>query len=63
MEASPDSDHAKVYSSLANKIYETTEPTIPSPLDTAELREWGAKWADQILALESGEIREKAAAI
>ncbi|GHV52669.1 nitrogenase iron protein [Deltaproteobacteria bacterium] len=63
MEASPDSDQAKVYSSLANKIYETTEPTIPSPLDTAELREWGAKWADQILALESGEIREKAAAI
>ncbi|CUH97060.1 Nitrogenase iron protein 2 [Propionispora sp. 2/2-37] len=63
VEASPNSDQAKTYSKLAQKIIETTESKVPSPLDTAELREWAAKWADHLLALETGEVRGKAAGI
>ena len=63
IEASPDSPQAQIYSRLAQKIIETTESKIPQPLDTAELREWAAKWADHLLALETGEVRDKASAI
>ncbi len=63
VEAFPNSDQSKIYSKLAQRVYETTESKVPSPLDTAELREWAAKWADHLLALETGEVRGRAAAI
>ncbi|SHI82754.1 nitrogenase iron protein [Propionispora hippei] len=63
VEASPNSEQAKIYGKLAQKIIDTTESKVPSPLDTSELREWAAKWADHLLALETGEVRGKAAAI
>jgi len=63
VEAFPDSEQSKVYSKLAQKVYETTESKVPSPLDTAELRDWASKWADHLLAMETGEVRGRAAAI
>lgn len=63
IEASPDSEQAKIYSRLAQKVVETTESKVPSPLETAELREWAATWADQLLAIETGEVRSAAAGI
>jgi nitrogenase iron protein NifH len=63
IEAAPDSAQANVYRSLANKINAHTESRVPTPLETEELREWSAKWADQLLAIESGEVRGERAAI
>jgi nitrogenase iron protein NifH len=63
IEASPQSEQAKIYRKLAQKIINTTESKVPAPLETAELREWAAKWADLLLALETGQIRSKAAGI
>lgn len=63
IEAAPGSEQAKVYSRLAKKIVETTESKVPSPLETSELREWAASWADQLLAIETGEVRSVAAGI
>ncbi len=63
VEAAPNSEQARIYGKLAQKIIDTTESKVPSPLDTSELREWAAKWADHLLALETGEVRGKAAAI
>ena len=57
IEAAPESEQAKVYERLARKIVDHTQSKIPSPLDTRELREWAAKWADYLLALETGEVR------
>ena len=63
IEAFPDSEQAKVYASLAKKIVATTESKVPAPLEIAELRDWASTWADQLLALETGEIRSRAAGI
>ena len=63
IEAFPESDQAKVYSRLAQKIINITESKVPTPLETSELREWAASWADHLLALETGEIRSKASGI
>jgi nitrogenase iron protein NifH len=63
VEASPNSEQAQIYTRLAQRVIETTESTVPSPLSTGELREWAAKWADQLLAFETGEVRSKAASI
>ncbi|MTV48246.1 nitrogenase iron protein [Heliobacillus mobilis] len=63
IEAAPHSEQAGVYRRLAEKIANHTESKIPSPLDVKELREWAAKWADHLLALETGEVRSPAAAI
>lgn len=57
VEAAPNSEQAKIYGNLAQRIFDTTESKVPSPLEISELREWAAKWADQLLALETGEIR------
>ena len=63
IEAAPESEQAKVYTRLAKKVVETTESKVPSPLETAELREWAATWADQLLAMETGEVRSAASGI
>lgn len=63
IEASPGSEQAKVYGRLAEKIAAHTESKVPSPLSVQELRAWAASWADQILALETGEVRSQAANI
>lgn len=63
IEAAPDSEQAKVYQQLAEKIAKHTDSKTPTPLDVKELREWAAKWADQLLAMETGEVRSVAASI
>jgi nitrogenase iron protein NifH len=63
IEAAPHSEQAKIYKRLAKKVVETVESKAPTPLETAELREWAAAWADQLLAMETGEIRSQAAGI
>lgn len=60
IEGAPDSEQAKIYTSLAKKIDAHTESKVPSPLGTNELRDWAAKWADQLLALETGAIGRQA---
>jgi nitrogenase iron protein NifH len=63
IEASPNSEQAKVYQSLAKKVIETTESKVPAPLQISELRAWAASWADHLLAIETGEVRGKASGI
>lgn len=62
IEAAPNSEQAKVYSRLAEKIANHTESKIPAPLEVSELRTWAAKWADYLLALETGTIRPELSA-
>jgi nitrogenase iron protein len=57
IEGAPNSDQARVYRNLAQKIAYHTESKVPSPLNPQELRDWAAKWADQLVAIEAGEIR------
>jgi nitrogenase iron protein NifH len=57
IEASPDSDQARIYTNLALKIVNHAESKTPSPLDEKALREWASQWADRILAIETGEVR------
>jgi len=63
IEAFPDSEQAKVYNSLAQKIYNHTESKVPAPLDVKELHKWAFKWADTLLAIETGEVRSTGASI
>jgi nitrogenase iron protein NifH len=63
IEAFPDSEQAKVYISLANKIYNHTDSIVPEPLSDKGLHEWSLKWADTLLALEEGEVRSTGASI
>ncbi|MDR3295683.1 MAG: nitrogenase iron protein [Clostridiales Family XIII bacterium] len=63
IEAAPDSKQAGVYRELAQRVDEHTESKTPNPLTPQELREWAAKWSDQILAAESGEVRQPAESI
>ena len=60
IEAAPDSKQAGVYRSLAKKIAGHTESRVPTPLEVGALREWASKWADYLLALETGEVRTEA---
>lgn len=61
IEAFPDSAQAAVYTRLAQKVAAHTDSKVPEPLDSQELRDWAAKWADQLLALETGEVRVNSA--
>ena len=63
IEAAPNSAQAAVYKKLAEKIANHRESKVPTPLEIADLREWAAKWADNLLALETGEIRSDAVGI
>lgn len=62
IEAFPDSAQAQVYSRLAEKIANHTVSKVPAPLDSQQLRDWAAKWADQLLAMETGELKVNSAA-
>lgn len=57
IEAFPDSEQARVYKNLAARIAGHTDSKVPEPLDVHELRKWAADWSDQILAMETGEVR------
>jgi nitrogenase iron protein NifH len=57
VEAFPDSDQARVYKTLAERIAGHTDSKVPEPMDVHELRKWAAEWSDQILAIETGEVR------
>jgi len=61
IEAFPESAQAQVYARLAEKIANHTESKVPEPLDSQQLRDWAAKWADQLLAMETGEIKVNSA--
>lgn len=63
IEAFPDSEQAKVYNALANKIYNHTDSIVPAPLNDKDLHEWSLKWADTLLALEEGEVRSSGSSI
>jgi len=63
IEAQPESAQANVYRNLARKIAAHTESRVPTPLEIDELRTWSAQWADQLLAIESGEVRGERASI
>jgi len=56
IEAAPDSDQAKVYTELANRIAAHEESKVPTPLELDELRAWAASWSDKLLQLETGII-------
>jgi nitrogenase iron protein NifH len=56
IEAAPDSNQAKIYMRLAEKIAAHEKSTVPAPLSVTELRDWAAKWADNLLAIEKGTI-------
>jgi len=63
IEAFPDSDQAQVYKKLAHRIANHTESRVPEPLSAEALRKWAADWSDQILAVETGEVRSSGASI
>lgn len=56
IEAFPDSPQAKIYSHLAQRIADHEHSKTPKPLSAQELRDWASKWADALLALETGTI-------
>jgi nitrogenase iron protein NifH len=62
IEAFPDSAQAQVYSRLAEKIANHTVSKAPEPLDSQQLRDWASKWANQLLAMETGELKVNSAA-
>lgn len=63
IEAAPHSEQAGVYRELARKIAEHQKSRVPDPLNIHDLREWASEWADQLLAIETGEVRSTGASI
>ncbi|MDR2108843.1 MAG: nitrogenase iron protein [Coriobacteriales bacterium] len=57
VEAAPESEQAEVYRELARRIDAHTESTVPAPLEPGALKDWAASWADQLVAIEAGEVR------
>ena len=62
IEAAPESEQAKIYFSLADKIANHGDSRTPEPLSVQELRNWASKWGDYLLALETGTIRPELSA-
>lgn len=56
IEAAPESEQAKVYTRLAEKIVDHKSSKVPAPLEIKELQEWATSWSDQLLALERGVV-------
>ena len=63
IEAASGSAQAEIYRRLARKIAAHTESRVPTPLEIDDLREWSSAWADQLIAIESGEIKGERAGI
>lgn len=63
IEAAANSEQAKIYQRLAERIVNHKESAVPAPLGSKELTDWAASWADQLLAIETGEVRGVAASI
>jgi nitrogenase iron protein NifH len=63
VELAPESEQAQIYRNLALKIAEHSESKTPSPLGIQELRDWASRWADYLLAYETGEVRSEASGI
>jgi len=63
IEAHPNSDQGIVYKELARKVAEHEVSKVPSPLGVNELRDWAKSWADELLALESGNVRSVSLAV
>lgn len=61
IEAAPDSQQARIYRELARKIDEHEVSRVPAPMEVSELREWAAKWGEQLVQLESGILAPQAA--
>lgn len=61
IEAAPDSAQAQVYLSLAQRVADHTNSTVPAPLDVQDLREWASKWGTYLLSVETGEVRQELA--
>lgn len=60
IEAAPNSQQAQIYKELARKIDEHEVSKVPAPLEVSELREWAAKWGQQLVELESGVVPTQA---
>lgn len=56
IEAAPDSEQAKVYKTLAERIAAHEESKTPAPLELKELQDWAAGWSDKLLKLETGTV-------
>ena len=63
IEASPDSEQAKIYTRLAQSIADHEVSSVPQPLEQNQLREWAEKWAGHLLSLASGEVQGQAMSI
>ena len=57
VETFPNSEQAAVYRRLADRIVKHKRSEIPSPMDEKELRAWAARWAEQLLSMQSVEKR------
>ncbi len=60
IEAAPESDQAKVYRALAERVIADKPLVTPSPLDEKELRAWAAEWANELLDQEIGIVKPAA---
>jgi nitrogenase iron protein NifH len=49
IEAAPDSEQARIYTSLAEKIAAHEQSEIPASLGVTELQQWAASWSDKLL--------------
>jgi nitrogenase iron protein NifH len=56
IEAKPKSAQADIYRNLAKYIATNENLVVPSPLGSAELRDWARNWGDRIYDIESGVI-------
>jgi len=60
IEASPTSEQAAVYRSLAERIATDKTAVVPKPLAVNDLREWARSWGDVILRGEQGVVEDRA---
>jgi nitrogenase iron protein NifH len=63
IEASPESEHARLYRELAKHVSENEVLVIPNPIAAADLRSWAKDWGDKIFKLETGVVEDKEAGI
>lgn len=52
IEGAPDSEQARVYRDLAERIVSNTNRYVPAPLDMDGLKNWAETWSDRLLELK-----------